>query len=138
MSKIDNIPPERRSSFPKGKSGNPGGRPKADKIARELIAAETGDGTEIVRFALGVMRAESYAGSDGRTIDVPNDPKSRCWAASWLADRLFGKAPLTVEVSGPAELAPLPDMRDLPLEELRRIAAGEDAAGEDPADSSVH
>jgi hypothetical protein len=77
--------------FPKGVSGNPGGRPKsAGLVAR--IREETRDGEEIADFMLSVFRDESASRRD------------RMEAASWLTDRAYGRAAQTVrqEVEVPA------------------------------------
>lgn len=118
--------------FPKGKTGNAGGRTKAEialqKRVVTLIAGHTQDGAEIVDFAVKVLRG---------TEDGCADAKSRRWAADFLANRLWGRAPQTIEVNT-GEPAQIPDMRDLTLEELRRIAAGvsnaadESESGGDP------
>lgn len=68
--------------FPPGVSGNPGGRPKG---LRSMIREQTGDGAELVAFALAVLRGKRRAMM-----------KQRLEALYWLADRGFGKAAITL------------------------------------------
>jgi hypothetical protein len=73
--------------FPQGVSGNPGGRPKGlARYVRELVGD---DGGTIADFMLGVLEDDSE-----RT-------ETRIQAATWLADRGFGKPtqPQEVELS---------------------------------------
>ncbi|MDA0597590.1 MAG: hypothetical protein O2974_11435 [Chloroflexi bacterium] len=70
--------------FLPGISGNPGGRPVG---LSGLIREATDEGTELVDFMLGLFRGEH--GEDMRT---------RADAATWLADRGFGKPTITPAV----------------------------------------
>ena len=62
--------------FIAGQSGNPGGRPVG---FREQIKESTADGSELVEMVLNVLRDENASN------------RERMEAATWLADRGFGK-----------------------------------------------
>ena len=73
-------PPQNRDTtgrFLAGQSGNPGGRPVG---FHNYIQERTGDGSELIDFVLSVFRGENGAST-----------KERSDAATWLADRGFGK-----------------------------------------------
>lgn len=111
--------PRSARGFPKGVSGNPGGLTKAElalrRLQHELVGDETNGGKEIIAFAVKVLRGK-HAKCD--------DAKSLRWAADFLADRLWGRAPLTVTLR-PAARPEVSDLRRMPLEELQRLAAGD-------------
>ena len=67
--------------FPKGVSGNPGGRPRG---LAAYVRESTGNGQEMVDIMTSIMRGETIDGILPRIRD-------RMDAASWLADRAFGK-----------------------------------------------
>ena len=89
---MPNAKPANRTSegrFPKGVSGNPGGRPKGlARYVRELVGD---DGRRIADFMLGVLDDEAE-----RT-------ETRMQAATWLADRGFGKTPVTMDAGVSSE-----------------------------------
>jgi hypothetical protein len=81
----------------KGKSGNPNGRSAAmagmAKAMARRIAAETGDGEELVDAMLKLMRDPEAKLAD------------RTAAVFWLAERGAGKAPAQVDVGVTVESA---------------------------------
>jgi hypothetical protein len=73
--------------FRKGQSGNPNGRPRGF-AAR--IREETNDGKELVDLVFDIMRG-------GRGASA----KLQLEAASWLADRGFGRPVQATDINGP-------------------------------------
>lgn len=108
--------------FQKGKSGNPGGRPRGALEMARMIREQTHDGADLVKHALKVWR------------DKKATPKDRQWAHEWLCDRGFGKAVQSVDVGfdGEHSLDEQPiNMEDLSSEQLAALAMLD---RDDPAD----
>lgn len=77
--------------LPGGPSPNPGGRPKSAGLA-ELVRGQTDQGGELVVFMLATLRN-------------PRRPlAARTQAASWLADRGFGKPTVAVDATLTADV----------------------------------
>jgi hypothetical protein len=76
--------------FPRGVSPNPGGRPKAVVELQRRLLEKTNDGVELEDFALRVMR--------GQEEDM-QDARSRLAMHAWISDRMFGRAPQSVDVT---------------------------------------
>ena len=82
-------PPQNRDEtgrFLAGRSGNPGGRPMG---FHSYIQERTSDGSELTDFVLSVFRDENASN------------KERMDAATWLADRGFGKRTVNAAAQAP-------------------------------------
>lgn len=89
MIPIRNNPPHNRDTtgqFLPGHSGNPGGRPVG---FHSNIQERTADGSELTDFVLSVFR------------DANASNKERMDAATWLADRGFGKPTVNAGAQAP-------------------------------------
>jgi hypothetical protein len=89
--------------FPKGVSGNPGGKPKG---LASRIREETANGAEMVAFVLDVFR------------DDTESTKMRLEAATWLADRAFGRPAMVAQLMIDEQRATLNDLLEMSKEEL--------------------
>src|SRR5687767_13450060 len=74
--------------FPKGTSGNPGGRPKVAADVRELARVHAADALA----TLGAIAA-----------DPAQDPRARIAACVALLDRAYGRPSVAIEVPPPPE-----------------------------------
>ena len=97
--------------FPKGVSGNPGGRPRG---LAAYVRENTNGGDEIVQLVVTIMRGDVIGGQVPRIRD-------RMDAAPWLADRAFGKAVAQVETKS---LNVDMGLSDISTEELLELLHG--------------
>lgn len=90
-----------------GNTANPLGRPGGSKGFAALIREQSKEGAELVDVAFQVLRGElvrrEWMGASEGPLEVMVTPtvKESLDALKWLADRGWGKAVETVELSGP-------------------------------------
>lgn len=89
-----------RPPFPKGQSGNPGGRPKKLPITEAYRQALTGVLPEADRRRFGLPKGATYADLVAVSM-VTQARKGSVRAAQELGDRTEGKPAQRLEVSGP-------------------------------------
>jgi len=82
--------------FKKGKSGNPGGRPKAVKAVQDLARTHTKDA---IATLARIMMEDLRATESGTII-----PGAQIEAAKVLLDRAWGKPRQEIENTGPGLL----------------------------------
>lgn len=113
-----------------GVSGNPAGTSRQQQNSARAIAMyirkETRDGAEIADFALAVLRAGGVNAASGPVMHGLTDVtmQDKRWAADFLMDRCFGRAPQTIEIQTDGEPVPaivLTGVTDADLDAAERV-----------------
>jgi hypothetical protein len=112
----------------KGVSGNPNGMRKGFAGLAAEIRNRTADGSELVTIALSIARGQPVKmQTKGRPVVRIPDFKDKMEAVKWLADRGFGKALQSIELTGlnggAIKLEGRTDLSKLTTEELRQVIA---------------
>lgn len=112
----------RPGTFPKGVSGNPGGRPKSDF---NLSAECQKYGAEVVGFMIKVLRGEpvekhAVIGGKVKKVKVCPSFEQQQRSAEWFADRGFGKAATVLAGEGGVGPATITITLEKPLPEIAK------------------
>ena len=111
-------------NWTKGTSGNPAGTSRRQQSAARALAMriqqETRDGAEVVDFALAVLRHGGVNAASGPTMHGLTEVTltDKRWAADYLTDRGWGKAPQTIEIQTEGEPMPAIVLRGVTDDDL--------------------
>lgn len=118
------IPRDEKGRILPGYSLNPTGNPKGASGLAKMIRKRTGDGDELVTFAQRLLRGQPVQRYDneGNPTDmlVPSMDDMK-WAAQWLSDRGYGKAPMTIEINEGPKGEPEIDFSNVSDEDFAKI-----------------
>jgi hypothetical protein len=111
-------------NWTKGTSGNPAGTSRRQQSAARALAMriqqETRDGAEVVDFALAVLRHGGVNQGSGAAMHGLGEVTltDKRWAADYLTDRGWGKAPQTIEIQTEGEPMPAIVLRGVTDDDL--------------------